>query len=216
MSVTRDTVIAESQKLSDKPLLSKSEGYIVYFGFVDDELVYIGKGSDGRECHLNTGASHVYEANELHFKGGAVDVVKCYMDSHEDVTKLEIILIKAFKPKWNKVYSVNNYKVYTKGRGEVKEHWIDKNMVLSLGSCIDSINKSNTERDMYKILYESLQEKLEQVREDLDNCLPEMGTLSTKEYAVMLLNRGFKTTYVAKEVGKSERTIQRWKKEMPS
>lgn len=54
---------------------NKVETFEVYFCYYKDVVVYIGKGRLGRHKHCNSGASHVYKMNELHFKEGK-DVLK--------------------------------------------------------------------------------------------------------------------------------------------
>ena len=54
------------------------KGYEVYVCKNGSEVVYIGEGRFGRHKHCNSGTSHVYELNKLHFDGVVleVDVVK--------------------------------------------------------------------------------------------------------------------------------------------
>lgn len=78
------------------------KGCVVYIGRVDGEIVYVGEGKFGRELHLNSGTSHLYEANKAHFKGKVIDIEI----AAKDVTKLEAVslekgLITKYNPKWN-------------------------------------------------------------------------------------------------------------------
>jgi len=45
----------------------KSEWSEVYLCYLEDEIVYVGSGKLNRHKHCNSGISHVYELNRLHF-----------------------------------------------------------------------------------------------------------------------------------------------------
>ena len=47
--------------------MSKENCYEVYVCRVDGEIVYIGSGRHGRHKHCDSGCSHVYELNKIHF-----------------------------------------------------------------------------------------------------------------------------------------------------
>ena len=88
--------------------MSKCDTMEVYVCKKDGEIVYIGKGRKGRHKHCNSGTSHVYELNEIHFKEGSgileTEVVK-YFKTDEEATKLERLLIQKYKPTFNKVFT---------------------------------------------------------------------------------------------------------------
>ena len=48
--------------------------YEVYMCKLNDEVLYVGQGASGRHKHCNSGSSHVYELNKLHFQGKTFDV----------------------------------------------------------------------------------------------------------------------------------------------
>lgn len=193
--------------------------YMVYFGFVDNELVYIGKGQDGREQHLNKGRSHVYEANELHFNGGHVSFDKMYVESEEQATKLEEVLIKLYNPVWNKVHTgKRNHVEYTKDVRTSEIQDMVANSLIMLSQSNQEL--SNTVEDLEAIVSNKDDQiiKLQQVIGDTAEVRAEerYEGMTDKEYAKCLLDRGFKIKEITELIGKSERTIQRWKKEMPS
>lgn len=70
-------------------------------------IVYIGQGRKGRHKHCNSGTSHVYELNKIHFLEGEdalqVDVVKTHPDEKSS-KEFEKGMIKKYRPKFNKVY----------------------------------------------------------------------------------------------------------------
>lgn len=76
--------------------------YYVYVAYLDDSLVYIGRGQSDRYLHLNSGTSSSYIANKAHFEGKSVTVefVKKGL-TKEDSQELEIFLIKEADPPWN-------------------------------------------------------------------------------------------------------------------
>ena len=74
------------------------------------DVVYIGQGRKGRHKHCNSGTSHVYELNKIHFLEGEdalqVEVVKT--NPSEKLSKeFEKGMIQKYRPKFNKVY-LNN------------------------------------------------------------------------------------------------------------
>lgn len=75
------------------------------------EIVYIGQGLKGRHKHCNSGCSHVYDLNKIHFSEGKdtlkVSVLKTFTSKRE-VEDLEKELIKCYNPKYNSVYTRSN------------------------------------------------------------------------------------------------------------
>jgi len=76
--------------------------YEVYMGIYKNEVVYIGEGKEGRSSHLNSGISHVYQANKLHFADGVVkiEIVETF-NTKEEAKRLELKLIEEMNPEWN-------------------------------------------------------------------------------------------------------------------
>ena len=78
--------------------------YEVYVCKLDDEILYVGQGKSGRHRHCNSGISHVYDLNTLHFKGIKTEVDVVYTSYKKSgVEKMEMKLIKELQPKYNKV-----------------------------------------------------------------------------------------------------------------
>lgn len=76
--------------------------YYVYVVRIDNEVVYVGKGSGDRSDHINSGTSSNYEANKSHFSGIVADVERITTGLTEpDAFELETHLIKEISPKWN-------------------------------------------------------------------------------------------------------------------
>ena len=46
-----------------------SKHFEVYICKLDGNIIYIGSGANGRHKHCNSGCSHVYDLNKLHFEG---------------------------------------------------------------------------------------------------------------------------------------------------
>ena len=80
--------------------------YIVYTAKLNGEVVYVGSGAYGRESHVNSGCSHVYEINRLHFKGikFIVEVVDRFETKKESI-EVEKSLISQHRPVHNKQYN---------------------------------------------------------------------------------------------------------------
>lgn len=80
--------------------------YYVYVGTLDIEVVYVGMGKADRLLHLNSGTSHVYKANEAHFKGQSIIVTKVAENlSREEALTVERKLIEEGQPAWNLTYT---------------------------------------------------------------------------------------------------------------
>lgn len=98
--------------------MNQDRDYYVYAGYSEGELVYIGRGSGNRKLHLNSGVSHVYEANKLHFLGKQVEIkiIKDKLDLN-DSKQLEKFEIIKNTPKWNVVHSTNNTVITAMNQG---------------------------------------------------------------------------------------------------
>lgn len=83
---------------------------VVYIGYCGDVCVYVGEGKAGRECHLNSGISHVYEANQQHFKGKKIRVeIRHSGISKQEALVLEKNYIETLKPLWNRDMSTTRF-----------------------------------------------------------------------------------------------------------
>lgn len=84
----------------------KKKVYEVYECRVNDLLVYIGSGVEGRHKHCDSGLSHNYELNKAHFDKDCVVITKVIkkFDNKEDSLILEKELILVENPKFNKVF----------------------------------------------------------------------------------------------------------------
>lgn len=92
--------------------------YEVYVCKLGDEVLYVGQGRCGRHKHCNSGASHVYELNKLHFSGIEVIVDVVYVDSRKDVVlEKERKMIYELQPKFNIVGNV----VVKQGTSDIKQ-----------------------------------------------------------------------------------------------
>ena len=83
----------------------KDKLYVVYKVSHNDLIYYIGHGAYGRQKHVNSGCSHVYELNRMHFNGVvfSIDIEK--FDTKQDAAAREEFLIRAVKPPLNKVFT---------------------------------------------------------------------------------------------------------------
>ena len=77
----------------------------VYIAKLDNVIVYIGSGSNGRHRHVNSGTSHVYELNKDHFNGISFDIEVIGNNyTKEESLVVEKELIEKYQPKYNRVY----------------------------------------------------------------------------------------------------------------
>ena len=81
------------------------EMYLCYHG---DRLLYIGSGALYRHKHCNSGTSHVYELNKLHFEGVKFDVKVKYFETKEEALEEEQRMIKQHLPELNTVFTTRN------------------------------------------------------------------------------------------------------------
>lgn len=75
--------------------------YEVYIGRLDGEIFYIGHGKLGRHKHLNSGVSHIYDANLKHFQGQFLDIEVDLFPDKDSAQEREKFLISKYKPVWN-------------------------------------------------------------------------------------------------------------------
>ena len=80
--------------------------YLVYAVRCSEVVVYVGSGKVGRERHCQSGCSHVYELNRLHFSGEDIEtsIVERF-NTREDALQSEKLLIMQLRPKLNKMYN---------------------------------------------------------------------------------------------------------------
>lgn len=76
----------------------------VYIVKVKNSIVYIGMGKRGRHRHTESGISHVYALNKLHFENPKEVHTHVIQDSlsQERALELELELIKEYRPIYNK------------------------------------------------------------------------------------------------------------------
>ena len=95
--------------------------FIVYIGYLGDVCVYVGQGNPSRHLHLNSGISHVYQANQSHFDGKIINVTVLHSGlSQKDSIDLEKECISKYKPLWNKAGMCINNKAIIIANKEVE------------------------------------------------------------------------------------------------
>lgn len=112
--------------------------YKVYLCKHEGIVVYVGQGYYNRHKHCNSGTSHVYELNKLHFQGVVFDVEVTILDSKDVAVKKERELIKKYLPKFNKDFMQNGKQMIGKERALFKSTWL---------SHIDNITTTQARRD---------------------------------------------------------------------
>ena len=81
-----------------------SKHFEVYICKLDGNILYIGSGANGRHKHCNSGCSHVYDLNKLHFEGKVFDIqVKKFNDKQDSINHEKDLILK-HKPRFNSVY----------------------------------------------------------------------------------------------------------------
>lgn len=78
--------------------------YVVYTAYIGRTIYYIGQGTLGREKHVNSGCSHVYELNKMHFEGKVFELRLEKYQTKEEAAKREEELIREKRPKFNKAF----------------------------------------------------------------------------------------------------------------
>ena len=117
-------------------MLKKKVVYEVYVCIYNDEVLYVGHGKLGRHFHCNSGTSHVYELNKIHFSDKEnifVRVVRNFEDKNDAMVE-EMRLIKNLKPKFNCVGQ--NFRELSKEYYELSEKLKSCNF-----TCRDTVEK---------------------------------------------------------------------------
>lgn len=83
----------------------KAKRFEVYICSLDKEILYIGSGKINRHKHCNSGTSHVYELNKLHFEGKTFTIELKFFDTKEESLEEEINLISKYVPKFNILFT---------------------------------------------------------------------------------------------------------------
>lgn len=92
--------------------MKTKNSWIVYACHNNIDLLYIGHGKVGREKHVNSGTSHVYELNRDHFLcGNLVTVILKYFDTKKEASEYEEEIIRKCLPKYNKMVKDAEQKV---------------------------------------------------------------------------------------------------------
>ena len=78
--------------------------YVVYTAYIGRTIYYIGQGTLGREKHVNSGCSHVYDLNRMHFEGKVFAIKIEKYQTKAEAAKREEELIREKRPKFNKVF----------------------------------------------------------------------------------------------------------------
>lgn len=83
----------------------KVKGFEVYICSLNKEILYVGSGKLNRHKHCNSGTSHVYELNKLHFEGRTFDIDLKFFNTKEESLEEEKKLINKHIPKFNILYT---------------------------------------------------------------------------------------------------------------
>lgn len=103
---------------------SKSKIYEVYICKHEGIVVYVGQGYYNRHKHCNSGTSHVYELNQLHFQGVVFDITVEIVSSKEIAVKKEKELINKHLPKFNKDFMQTEKQLKGADRALFKSTWL--------------------------------------------------------------------------------------------
>lgn len=183
-----------------------SKEYVVYVARYGGEVMYVGEGKDGRQDHITSGTSHLYEANRYHFSGMevSVDIVGKY-STKEEARSMEKSMIQTCKPIWNKIDTtfdairarktyrtvlarlVKNKGLTNKGQIECMEYIISK--VWRDGKCslgYEELSKNTSCRGSYRILSTLDKDSLSKYRPNKIGKLITVKRLAKKEFIVEL------------------------------
>ena len=134
------------------------EIYEVYLCKYKGEVVYVGQGGYKRHKHCNSGISHVYELNKLHFSGVVFDVTVKIFSSKAKAVEKEKELIKMYLPKFNRDFMQNDKQMKGAERSLFKSTWLThinnnpkctKARIEKLSLVVDEFMKYHT-HDMIK------------------------------------------------------------------
>lgn len=100
-------------------------GYEVYKCRLDGNVIYVGQGKTNRHKHCNSGCSHVYELNKMHFQGIVFDVAVKRVKTKYDAILLENHYIQKYKPKYNTVGIADNRQEVANVRAAFKKALTD-------------------------------------------------------------------------------------------
>ena len=85
--------------------------YYVYIVVAGGSVVYIGKGTGLRFMHVNSGTSHLLEANRAFFSGTSLYVRKLKnFNTEVEALEYEMLMIRTLKPAWNGTGTTNPLK----------------------------------------------------------------------------------------------------------
>ena len=98
-------------------MLKVVKRFEVYICSLNKEVLYIGSGKVNRHKHCNSGTSHVYDLNKLHFSGNIFDIELKFFTSKEESLEEELALINQHVPKFNIVHT---------GKNTSKVDWLHK------------------------------------------------------------------------------------------
>lgn len=190
--------------------------YVAYFAFLEGELVYIGKGYRGREFHLTTGTSHVYEANKAHFEGKTLEVKSIRLSKQEESDlEVEKTLIQAFNPPWNKQHTSDGK--YFQYKSVSQKEDVNTLLIEEIRSLVEH-NKSLERQLVNEIdcrkLCEGKLENLNKSVHDLESLKEGIGTMSKKEYMEVLRGSGYTQLECVEILGISLSTVKRWDKKI--
>ena len=96
-------------------MLKTVKKFEVYICSLNKEILYIGSGKVNRHKHCNSGTSHVYELNKLHFNGNVFDIELKFFNTKEDSLEEEKTLISRNIPKFNILHT---------GKGSGRADWL--------------------------------------------------------------------------------------------
>lgn len=88
----------------------KLDSHEVYAVFDENNIViYIGSGANNRHKHCESGCSHVYELNKMHFNGDKVTTKLLHVNlSKESSVEIEKKLILEYRPILNKQFMTSD------------------------------------------------------------------------------------------------------------
>ncbi len=108
--------------------------YIVYVARFDDVVMYVGEGKVGRDNHLNSGLSHVYQANRHHFAGLKLEIeVVATVSTKEEARLAEKRFIAEHCPIWNKIDTTFDAVRARKEYRRILERLIDDKKITNTG-----------------------------------------------------------------------------------
>jgi len=100
----------------------------------NSKIIYIGSGRNNRHKHCESGCSHVYELNRMHFNGDKVNIKLLHINlTKEESIEIEQALILLHKPRLNRQFTSSDVRKASMYEGKLLKEKLLK-IIIGLGT----------------------------------------------------------------------------------